>query len=188
MAGGLSLQAIQQLFRPLAARVRLIASRCVIKTVNDAPRGQEVQIRILAGELVGKAERFTEYGFTSHPFPEAEGVAISLGGSRDHVIVVATEDRNYRIHLAQGEVSLYDDQGQVVTLKRGGEVFVKASTICRIEAPLVRIEGDLEVTGDVLDNEAGTGATMAASRAVFNAHVHPENDSGGPTDPPTTQQ
>lgn len=178
---------IREMLRPMLARIKLVASRCVLTSINDAPRGQEVQVRLLAGELVERAERFQEYGFTSVPLPGAEGMALSLGGSRDHVIVVATEDRRYRIHLAPGECSLYDDQGQRISILRD-EVQVVANSVVRVVAPRMRIDGDLEVLGDIIDNVGSGGRSMASSRAIFNAHVHPENDNGGPTDPPTSSQ
>ncbi|WP_431477838.1 phage baseplate assembly protein domain-containing protein [Massilia eburnea] len=58
-------------------------------------------------------------GFTSVPKPGAEGVVVFVGGNRDHGLVIAVEDRRFRLKgLASGEVAIYDDQGQKVHLTR----------------------------------------------------------------------
>ncbi len=144
---------IQAMLGPMLARIRLMASRCVLRSINDAPRGQEVQISLLAGELVERAERFQEYGFTSVPLPGAEGLGIALGGSRDHMIVVATEDRRYRIHAQPGEVALYDDQGARVHLQRG-QILLEHPTAIRLEvgSSSIQIEsGKITITTPDLD-------------------------------------
>jgi len=49
--------------------------------------------------------------------------------------------------------------------------------------PLFRIEGNLEVTGDITDHIDATGQSMAAMRSTYNGHTHP-GDSGGTTGTP----
>lgn len=185
---------LREFMRPLYVRIQLAVGRCVIKVVDDSKLLQEVQLRALAGETLGGVEHFQHYGFTSVPHAGAEGVLVCVGGSRDHGLLIATGDRRYRLTgLAGGEVALHDDIGQVVHLKRNEIEIVSAAHI-QITAPVVSITGNLEVTGaitatgDITDNTGGSGASMAASRTIFNAHVHPENGGAGPTSPPTTSQ
>ena len=82
-------------------------------------------------------------------------------------------------------MALYDQDGTTVHIKRGGEVRVTASTKVVIDAPVVELEGDLRVKGEVYFDQAGLPWTASELRAKFNQHTHVENDST--TDPPQQQ-
>lgn len=176
---------VNHLIAPLARRVRLTVSRCVITAVNDTLKEQGVQITLLDGE-VRDCERYQEYGFTSVPQTQAEGVAVFVGGCRDHGLVIATGDRRYRLKgLAAGEVALYTDEGDFIKLGRNHVVevqtmtlLVKAATKARMETPL------LEVTGEIKDRCDADGRSMEQMRTTYDSHTHPENDNGGPTGSP----
>ena len=110
---------------PLKQRVMLSISRAVVKLVNDAAKMQLVQVGLLAGEVKGSVERFQNYGFTSVPLPGAEAAVIFPGGNREHGIVIAIDDRRYRLKgLEKGEVALYDDLGKILVFKRDGTLFI----------------------------------------------------------------
>lgn len=173
-------QAFDFLMKPTLRRVRLMVGRAIVNLVNDATKMQSVQVSLLADEVRPDVERFQNYGFTSHPHPGAEAVALSVAGNRDHVVVVAVDDRRYRLAaLQQGEVAIYTDEGDQIVIQRGGTILVKASTKVRIESPM------LECTGEIKDRCDSDGKTMEQMRNTYNAHMHPENDSGGPTGAPT---
>jgi len=105
--------------QPINRKLRQIASRAVIKLVNDGLKLQELQIVGLSGETLDGVERFQEYGFTSHPKSGAEAISLSIGSNRSHTVIVAVDDRRYRLKgLESGEVALYDDLGQKIVLKR----------------------------------------------------------------------
>lgn len=124
----------------LGARVRNMVGRAVLGLVNDAARLQSVQVQILSDQVRDNAEHFQHYGFTSVPHPGAEGLALAVGGSSGHTVVINIDDRRYRLKaLADGEVALYDDQGQYVKLGRNGQVRAKATTKLTLEAPAVEI-------------------------------------------------
>lgn len=110
---------IDRLMAPLRRRVALMVGRAVLRVIDDERRLQEAQISLLAGELVGKAERVQEWGFSSRPHAGAEAVAVMVGGLRAHPIIVATDDRRHRpTGLKPGESTHYDDQGQEVRIER----------------------------------------------------------------------
>lgn len=69
------------------------------------------------------------YGLASRPQSGAEAVIVQVGSNPDQAIVIAIDDRRYRISLAGGEVALYDDLGSKVHLKRSGVIEVEATTI-----------------------------------------------------------
>jgi phage baseplate assembly protein V len=101
-------------------------ARGVLRIVNDATKVQELQVDLLAGETRDHIEHFQGYGFTSHPFPGAEAVVAFHGGNREHGFVLKVDDRRYRLKsLAQGEVAIYDDQGNKVTLQRNHKILAE---------------------------------------------------------------
>jgi phage gp45-like len=152
------------------------------------------------GEDFTDREYFQHYGYTSRPKPGAEGVIDD--SVRNHIIMVASDDRRYRIAIEEGEVALYDDQGQVVKLKRGKEVHIygcdkltaDVGVETKITCPLVRIVAAtkvrletplLEVTGEIRDRCDSSGRTMSDMRGIYNGHTHPENNvNGGSTNAP----
>lgn len=176
---------IQKVMAPLQRRVRLMVGRGIINLVDDSLKEQGVQISLLADE-VRDVERYQEYGFTSVPHPDCEAVCVFVGGNRDHGIIIATGDRRYRLKsLESGEVAIYTDEGDKVHLKRNNLIeietetlLVKAGTKVRFETPLV------EATGEIIDRCGTDGRSMDSMRTIYDSHVHPENDSGGPTDSP----
>lgn len=119
---------LDKLLAPLKRRVALMVSRAVVRLVDDSLKMQEVQIGLLAGEVASDVERFQEYGFTSVPLEGAEAVALAVGGSRAHLVVVATDDRRHRLSgLQDGEVALYNDEGSYIKLKRGMKIEIVGS-------------------------------------------------------------
>lgn len=127
----------------LKVRVQNMVSRAVLKLVDDAKKFQLMQIGALPGETRDDLEHIGTYGFTSNPKPGAEAVILSVGGRREHAVVIACDDRRYRLrNLASGEVALYTDEGDKMVFKRGGTIEVTAKTV-------FKIIGKLEVTDDV---------------------------------------
>ena len=169
------IEALNKLTEGMRAKVQLMVGRAILSVVSDSAAIQTVQARMLADEVLDEVERIQQYGFTSVPLPGAEGVVVFVGGNRDHGLVIATDDRRYRIKgLPGGEVAIYDDLEQKVHLTRTGIVVQSVGTV-RIEASA------LECTGDILDNCDGAGRTMASMRSIYNSHTHP-----GVTGAPTT--
>lgn len=61
------------------------------------------------------------------------------------------------------------------------DVTITASNKVRFDTPT------LECTGEIIDLAGNGGITMSSMRSIYNNHVHPENDGGGPTDPPDVE-
>ena len=180
------IDAFIRLIEPLRTRVMLLASRFVVRKVDDTVKMQSMQIELLQKEVRDMVERFQEYGFTSMPHPGAEGIAVFPGGNRDHGLIIAVDDRRYRLTgLKDGEVAIYTDEGDKIHLKRGNIIEIVAATKVVATTPIFRIEGDLEVTGDVNDRVDSDGNTMEQMRTTYDIHTHP---SGTPnTDVPNQQ-
>lgn len=186
----------QRLMGPVWRRIRLLVSRGVLKLVNDSLKLQGVQVSLLGGEPAW-AERFQEYGYTSHPHPGAEAIVAAVGGARAHLVALAIDDRRYRVkQLAPGEVAMYDDLGNVIVFKRD-KIQVEAVQHLEVTAPTchitattthdgnvtingnVQVAGNITASGDITD---GVGS-MQGIRDTYNGHNHP-GDSGGTTGTP----
>lgn len=171
---------LRKIMEPLQRRIMLMVGRCVLNAVYDGNPAQLVQASMLADEVRDKMERMQEYGFTSVPLPGAQGVAVFVGGDRGHGIVIATGDARYRVTgLQAGEVCIYTDEGDTITLKRGNLIevetdtlLVKAATKVRFETPIV------ESTGDIIDTVNTNGNTIAEMRGIYNTHTHNDPQGG----------
>lgn len=164
-------------------RIQNAITRATIKLINSKTKTQSLQIGLLAGEIKGNIEHMEPYGFTSHPNPGAEAIALFFGGDRSNGVVVVAADKRYRLlNLQQGEVAIYDDQGQKVVLTRdgivvntpqtltatcGGDVTIKAPKIT-LDAPDIYATGNIHASGDV-----------KACNISLNSHTHSGVESGG---------
>lgn len=166
---------------PLQRKIALMASRAILRLVDDSTDWQAVQLDLLDGETRAEVEYAQDYGFTSHPHPDAEVVALSLGGSRDHVVAIKVGDRRYRLKgLQQGEVALYTDEGDKIVLKRGGVIEMTAATKVRLVTPLVEMTGNLDVDGSVLvgGSVTATGDVIGQGTSL-HTHKHGGVQIGG---------
>jgi phage baseplate assembly protein V len=158
-----------------AGQMRALAARLVgrfrLTLLNDAGPVQRVQGEGLKGEVLEGLERMMDYGLSSRPLPGAEGLIVSVAGSRGNGVVLALGDRRYRMALEEGEVALHDDLGQVVHLTREG-IRIASSLRVEIEAPEISLSAGTEMTlaspKIVLASEdlrlGGEGATVAVAR------------------------
>lgn len=174
--------------------MRLAVGRAVIGFVNDALKLQGVQITLLEDEVRDNVERFQQYGLTSVPHRGAEAIVVSVGGNRNHAIVIAVDDRRYRLKgLQAGEVALYTDEGDYIKLARDRVVevqtdtlLVTAATKVRFDTPLVETTGRIEADGSIRDLRATNNRTIDGMRAQYNDHTHPD-PQGGNTSPPSAE-
>jgi phage baseplate assembly protein V len=134
--------AAREMLSGLEGRVRGMVARAIIRLVDDARAAQEVQIELLEGESQDAVERFQNYGLTSVPHPGSEALVVFAGGLRSHGVVLAVEDRRYRLTgLEDGEVALFDDLGNIIKLGRE-RIEMTAVTELRVEAPKVVVQSN----------------------------------------------
>lgn len=148
----------------------------------------------LIGESFANREYFQHYGFTSRPLAGAECILVREG---NHVVAIASDDRRYRIALEEGEVAIYDDQGQVVHLRRGNRIQVTCTGTLTVDAadavmvntqtaqvnagqsatvtsPLVTVEANTKVTLDTplveISGNLTVGGTGVVTGALSSGH------------------
>lgn len=177
-------------FSGLSRGLSNLLARAVVRGLNTATKCQMLQIEMAGGEGKSDIEHMEPYGFTAAPILGAEAVAAYFDGDRSHGVVLVISDRRYRIKgLKSGEVAVYDDLGQSVTLTRSGIVVDGGGNpITFTNAPKARFEMDIEATGEIKDKCDSGGLTMSAMRLAYNDHTHKENGDGGGTTDATTQK
>jgi phage gp45-like len=111
----------------MASRIyNMLARAILVKKVDDSKLLQEHDIELLADESRVGVERFQFPFLTSVPHVEnklgnLEEIVGCIGGIRSHMVIIAADDRRYRIlGLANGELMIYDEQGQQVHITRAG--------------------------------------------------------------------
>jgi phage baseplate assembly protein V len=139
-----NMRAINKLIGPIARAVRGMVLRGVITLVNDAAALQRVQLQMRAipqpdgsvgAERADDLEVMYHYGFTSVPHAGAEALMMAVNGVKAHGIIIAVDDRRYRLTgLNGGEVALYDDLGNIVLLGRTA-LTITAASVLNITAP-----------------------------------------------------
>ena len=187
-----------RLIGPLRRRVLLMIGRAVVRVVDDSLKLQAVQVEGLPGEVLDGIERWQQYGFTSVPHPGAEAIIAALGGQRQHSVVLAVEDRRYRVMgLEQGEVCIYTDEDDSdlhrITLGRGRVIRLEAGGLSLVldgamDTAILTAGGGVEVHVDDGENVfvGGTAGEELVTKTMletyYNTHTH--STPSGPSGPP----
>lgn len=166
--------------RDLSNRVMMMFSRGVVRRVTDTNGRQQLQVELLKDELRDDIEHMQNYGFTSHAKGGDVAVAF-IGGNREQGIVLAVDDRRYRIVLQPGEVAMYDDLGNKVELLRD-MVKVTAVQHAEVQAPTIKLIGEIELIGNVKiqGNIESTGMITNNGKRVDSTHTHSSGGAGVP--------
>ena len=156
------LDQLARLLAPLQRRISNMIARGVVSKVDDAQDVQGMQLDLLTDETRDGIERFQNYGFTSKPMEGAEAVVVFVDGRRDNGLVIAVDDRRYRVvSLEDGEVAIYDSTGSVVKLKANGDISLTPSS------GTVAVTGDITVSGTL----TATTDVVGGGKSLKN-HTH----------------
>ncbi|WP_026601693.1 phage baseplate assembly protein domain-containing protein [Methylomonas sp. 11b] len=144
-------------------RLQLMITRGVVSLVDSASLLQLLQIKTIGAVALDSVEHFEPYGWTSHAHPGAEAITLSAGGRAGHEVAICVADRQYRlVGLAAGEVAIYDDLGQTITLKRD-HIHVKSPKVV-VESDDIHLggEGGAKVArvGDKVNVGSGSSAGL----------------------------
>lgn len=163
-----------------------LVGRGRVTRAKSSSAQQQVQVVLSADELKDSMEHMEPFGFTSCPKPDAEALALFLGGDRSNGVVIMVSDRSYRLKgLAEGESALYNAAGHTVVLYQdrieitAPQIVFKASAEVVADTPLFRTTGAINAAADITDNAGSGGSTMAALRTAHNDHAHAENNNTG---------
>ncbi len=114
---------------PLKRKVLLMIGRGVMLAVTDSEKIQLVQLSLLEGETKDKVESFAHFGFTSNPPIGSDCIMLSVGGNREHGIIIGTEHRDFRLKdLASGDSAIYNKNNKYIWLK-GDDIEIALSKL-----------------------------------------------------------
>lgn len=178
----MNLSDLEKALRPLSARLMGVIRRGKVLATDDSAGVQRLKIQGDAGEPREQIDRVQQYGFTARPPEGSEYVMCSVGGTGDHLIAIAVDDRKTRPRdLAVGESAQWSAFGDRVWL-RDGEIKIgtpeAADGVVRLSdlAAFVTAFNDLVAKHNAL-------ATAYASHAHLGVTTGP-GTSGAPAGPP----
>lgn len=168
----------------LREKIWTLIARGRLSARNRDKAMRTIQCELLAGDVRDDVEHFEPYGFTSEPHLGAEPLTLSLDGERRHTIAVCVADRRYRMTgLKDGEVAIFDDQGQHVHLTRSGIKVVTSKTLTMkaaggttLETPTFTVNASKGITLNTPLVKASDDLT--ASGVSLPKHVHGGVQSG----------
>lgn len=169
------LRYINRLFAQHARKMRNMVARGVVKMVGDGTKMQTSQIALLDGELIDGAERPQQYGFSSHPQAGAECFVVFAGADRAHPLVLSVDDRRYRVQAsAPGEVVIYTDEGDTITLKRNNTIEFSTKHL------MIKAEEDVQIETKTFSLQASESADFKSANVAIQADsLSFANQSGG---------
>lgn len=166
----------------MAGRAMHHVVRLTMNKANDNPMMQELSFDGMVKEGRKIVERLQSFGMTSMPMPRddqqggggggesnmkgpaAEGIAVFLGGMRNHPVIIGMDDRRHRpMGLKAGESAQYDHQGQMTLIRKNGMFMLSLDD-----------EGEGQQPGAVMLCDAegrATGKSEKQERMVSLRHV-----------------
>lgn len=161
--------------RETAMALRGQAVRGLVVSVRDGGIAQTVDVETHDGVIRSGVEVLQPFGVASRAPDGAITVVIAMGGDEGDMLALPPGCPGVRFGALQpGETVLYDADGNRVHLRAGGVVEVKAAGKVVVEAPeveitapIVRITGDVEVTGKI----TATGEIQSGS-IPLTTHKH----------------
>jgi phage baseplate assembly protein V len=173
---------LKRAMQPLKDRVLLMAGRAILMAVKDDKAIQQVQVSALAGETMDKVESYQQFGFTSNPPPGTEGIILALGGNRENMVLIATDNRELRKkNLEKGESAFYTHDGTYIYLKKDGQIEIKTATKITVDCPETEFKGKVIINDTLLVKEDAT--FMKNINVILNAKVTLLVQAGGYTGP-----
>lgn len=179
-------QGLHRMMAPMGRRLRLMVGRCLLVAVDDARQRQNVQVRLLNGEVADDIEHFQQAGFTSVPLSGAVGLFVASGGKRSGVAALLLENKEKRLNgLKPGDAAIYHiAEGHHLVLQENGVALlvckrleVQASEQVSFQTPLATFSGDVQIAG------TSSAADHLSSGISGAGHAHTGN-LGQPTSPP----
>lgn len=141
-------------------KLRLVVARGIVNLVKNAGL-QEMQVNLLEGETRDEVERVQNFGYAGNPPAGATVVAVAVGGSRDHMMVVACEHPAYSPTLQSGETAMYAQFGQILKMDKDGNITLKCKSF------KVVAEGDVNMNaGGAMNLAASAGSKITGGLAA----------------------
>lgn len=165
-------RALRDSVAPVTRQLRRLVNRGLLRRVSYDEKIRLLQIQGEGGQVLSGIEHLEPFGFTSHPLPGAEPIAVALNGNGSHTIVILVNDQRYRLVLEEGESAVYNQHGDYVHIKADRSIAVKAATRVYADTPEVYCTGVIKAQDFITHDNVSLGG-------------HDHNDpQGGTTEGP----
>jgi len=181
----------------LARRILLAIGRGRVSASDDSGVVQLVQTTFNDLETIDGMPYVAHFGYASRPPVGADVLAVFIGGDRSSGVVAGTNHQASRpTGLAYGESKQYSQIGQYIYLSESGIVIeaknlpvtindasavtvncsstvtLNSTTSVVLNTPLLKVSGQIQAGGDIVDNSGAGGSSMASMRQVHDEHDH----------------
>lgn len=163
-------------------RLKNMFARGQLNSVSNGGTAK-AQVQLMADEVNDGLEFPQDYGIISNPPAGSQVIALFLGGDRSHGSILKMFHPSYAPNnLASGEVALYHMSGTIIHLKADGSVEMTSTTGMKITTPTLELDGNLSVSGDIIDQTSGGNShSISSMRGLYNSHVHTSPGTNTPT-------
>lgn len=158
------------MFNRLMSRIKNMVA---ISSVTGA-KTKVLQIKTSTGKTNDRIKRLHNYGFMSRPKVGSRAYLLFLGGVMSRGFSFCVEDERYEMELAEGEVAMMDDKGNLVHFTNNG---ISITSLGQIEVTAkkdvtVNTDGNIIANGKQIKLNEGTGAVTCESVCPFMGKPH----------------
>lgn len=162
-----SRQDLSEAIKSVRGWARGIVRIASVGSVSSDGKVQTAKSEAMDGQSDAGVEIFEQYGLTSAPPGGSEGIALKVGGSRDHTVLVCIGNRASRPPLVGNEVKLYHLSGSSITLRDDGSIEVTPA-----EGQTVKLGGPGAALAAARVSDTLTAAAeLAAWAATVDANI-----------------
>lgn len=150
-------------FQRLMSRVKNLFTVGDVTGVDD---GLILQIKTATGRTNDRIKRINDYGFQSRPLPGSKSYLLFAGGVMSRGISFCVADERHEITLAEGEVAMVDDKGNLIHFTE--------SMITVIAKGAIDIQTAKEITikGEKISLNGGAGVVTGECICPFTGSPH----------------
>ncbi|MBE9542504.1 MAG: phage baseplate assembly protein [Proteobacteria bacterium] len=130
-----------KMMAPMKRKVLLMIGRGIMLAVDDSKKIQLAQGSFFADEIKDQIEVFNHFGFTSNAPAKTECIMVSIGGNREHSIIIASENRELRLKdLPPGASAQYNKNGKYIKLiEDNAEILIEKLKITNSSHELIAV-------------------------------------------------
>ncbi|SIS87788.1 phage baseplate assembly protein domain-containing protein [Neptunomonas antarctica] len=163
---------MRELLRQAFRKIRRISQRALLRRVSYANKIRYLQLQVEGGQALADIEHLEPFGFTSHPLPGADVIALAFNGNGSHTVALLAGDQRYRLVIEEGEAAVYNQHGDKVHIRKDRVVEIKASVQVLIDTPEVVCSGVVKAADFITHRGASA-----------DQHTHPQTASGTTEEP-----
>ncbi|MFA5456645.1 MAG: phage baseplate assembly protein [Synergistaceae bacterium] len=159
---------INRALNPIREKISHAVLRAIVSGIDDSKAMQLLKISCAEDDATEKVEHPQEYGLSSVAPYGGESIAVRIGGRADDLVaLISSYSKSRPTNLETGEVCLWSDFGQRITLKKDGSI-----SIAPASGKKIILDADVEITGKADVTGIVTGSDCRAGTVSLLNHVH----------------